>query len=71
MDGAGEGDPSEEEREGLDLTLPSFLREERGGKTRLGMAEKFRGGFKGSRLSCLQPAEAARGPRWRGTCCSR
>ena len=24
MDGAWEGDPSEEEREGLDLTLPSF-----------------------------------------------
>ena len=70
MDGAGEEDPSEEECEGLDSTLPSPLREERGGNTRLGMAEKFRGWLKGRRLSCLQPAEAASGPRWRGTCCS-
>lgn len=41
------------------------------GKTRLEMAEKFGGWFKGNRLSCLQPVEAASSPRWHGTCCSR
>lgn len=35
------------------------------GNTGLGMAETFRGWCKGSRLSCLQPAEDASSPRWR------
>lgn len=59
------------EREGPDATLLSLLERGKRGKTRLGMAEKFGGWFKGNRLSCLQPAEAASGPRWRRTCCSR
>lgn len=44
---------------------PLLLAGEKRGKTRLGMAEKFGGWFKGNRLSCLQPAEAASSPRWR------
>lgn len=52
----------------INLPPPPCRRKE--GEHQAGMAEKFRGWFKGNRLHCLQPMKAASSPRWHRTCCS-